>query len=54
MEFKDFEQMVTWHLKVFNKMSYYNEKLGEFVDPKAPKPLSDDFEHQLRRRVARN
>lgn len=54
VEFKDFEQMVTWHLKVFNKMSYYNEKLGEFVDPKAPKPLSDDFEHQLRRRVARN
>jgi hypothetical protein len=51
VEFKDFEQMVSWHLKVFNKLSYYNEKLGEFVDPKSPTPLSDDYEFQLRRKI---
>ena len=52
IEFKDFEQMVNWHLKVFNKMSYYNEKLGEFdAETKTPKPLSDDYEFQLRRKI---
>lgn len=49
---KDFEQMVSWHLKVFNKMAYYNEKLGEFdAGSKAPKPLSQDYEFQLRRKI---
>ena len=43
--------MVGWHLKVFNKYSYYNEKLGEFPDPKPPKQLSEDFEFQLRRKL---
>lgn len=51
VEFKDFEQMVGWHLKVFNKMSYYNEKLGEFPESFAPKPLSQDYEFQLRRKI---
>lgn len=51
VEFKNFESAVAWHLKVFNKMSYYNEKLGEFAEPKAPKPLSEDFEFQLRRKI---
>jgi hypothetical protein len=51
VEFKNFEAAVAWHLKVFNKLSYYNEKLGEFAEPKAPKPLSDDFEFQLRRKI---
>lgn len=53
VEFRNFEQMVNWHLKVYNKMSYYNEKLGEF-DSKvksAPKPLSEDYEFQLRRKI---
>jgi len=43
--------MVNWHLKVFNKMSYYNEKLGEFDTVRVPKPLSDDYEFQLRRKI---
>lgn len=51
VEFKDFEQMVTWHLKVFNKMSYYNEKLRDYAEDKTPKPLSDDYEFQLRRKI---
>lgn len=51
VEYKDFDAMVSWHLKAFNKLSYYNEKLGEFNEPKAPKPLSDDFEFQLRRKI---
>lgn len=49
--YKDFAQMASWHLKVFNKYSYYNEKLGEFSDPKPPKQLSEDFEFQLRRKL---
>lgn len=51
VEFKDFESMVAWHLKVFNKLSYYNEKFGEFSEPKAPTPLSEDYELQLRRKI---
>jgi len=43
--------MVTWHLKVFNKLSYYDEKLGEFAEPIPPQPLSEDFEFQLRRKI---
>ena len=51
VEFKDFEQMVSWHLKVFNRLSYYNEKHGEFDEPKSPTPLNDDYEYQLRRKI---
>lgn len=51
VDFKNFEASVAWHLKVFNKMSYYNEKLGEFSEPMAPKPLNEDFEFQLRRKI---
>ena len=51
VEFKNFEQMASWHLKVFNKMSYYNEQLGQFSEAKGPKPLSDDYEFQLRRKI---
>jgi len=54
VEFKNFEQMVTWHLRLANKLAYYDEKLGEFAEPKAPKPLSDDFEFQLRRSINRS
>lgn len=54
VNFKRFDEMVAWHLKVFNKHSYYNQKLGEFPDPEPPKPLSDDFEHQLRRKIRMN
>lgn len=51
VEFKNFETTVAWHLKVFNKLAYYNERLGEFSEPKPPKPLSEDFEFQLRRKI---
>lgn len=50
-KFRRFDHMAAWHLKVFNKYSYYNEKLGEFPEPKPPKQLSDDFEFQLRRKL---
>lgn len=50
-KFRRFDQMAGWHLKVFNKYSYYNEKLGEFPEPKPPKQLSEDFEFQLRRKL---
>lgn len=51
VQFRRFDEMVAWHLKVYNRLSYYNEKLGEFPEPVAPKPLSEDFEFQLRRKI---
>lgn len=51
LELRKFDESVAWCLKVFNKLSYYNEKLNEFPEPKPPKPLSDDFEYQLRRKI---
>lgn len=51
VEFRKFDESVSWSLKVFNKLNYYNEKLNEFPEPKAPKPLSEDFEFQLRRKI---
>lgn len=51
VSFKRFDETVPWNLRVYNKLSYYNEKLGEFPDQKPPKPLSEDFEYQLRRKI---
>lgn len=51
IKFRRFDESVAWNLKVYNKLSYYNEKLGEFPDPKPPKPLSEDYEFQLRRKI---
>ena len=51
IDFKKFDEMVAWHLKVYTKHSYYNQKLGEFPEPSAPKPLNDDYEHYLRRKI---
>lgn len=47
VEFKNFEASVAWHLKVFNKLAYS----GSFNENKPPKPLSDDYEFQLRRKI---
>ena len=49
--FRKFDEMTAWHLKQFNKMSYYSTKLGEFPEVPPPKPLSEDFEYQLRRKI---
>jgi hypothetical protein len=51
IKFRKFDEMTAWHLKQFNKLSYYSQKLGEFPDVAPPKPLSDDFEYQLRRKI---
>lgn len=51
IQFRRFDETSAWHLKVFNRFSYYNEKLGEFPEPVPPKPLSEDYEFQLRRKI---
>ncbi|CAF0709967.1 unnamed protein product [Brachionus calyciflorus] len=54
IDHRKFDESVSWCLKVFNKLNYYNEKLNEFPEPKPPKPLSEDFEYQLRRKIRQN
>jgi len=51
VQFRRFDSTVAWHLKVFNKLSYLHQRLDEIPESKAPKPLSDDFEYQLRRQL---
>jgi hypothetical protein len=41
---RKFEDMAAWHLRVYNRLSFYDEKLGEFPDPYPPKSVDDDFE----------
>jgi hypothetical protein len=38
--------MIRWHLKIYNRLAYYDESLGEFADPIPPQALPDDYELQ--------
>jgi NADH dehydrogenase (ubiquinone) 1 alpha subcomplex subunit 9 len=51
IQFRRFDESVAWNLKVYNKLSYYDAKVGELEATRPPKPLSEDFEYQLRRKI---
>jgi NADH dehydrogenase (ubiquinone) 1 alpha subcomplex subunit 9 len=51
ISFRKFDEMTAWHLKQYNKLSYFNTKLEEVEHVPAPKALSDDFEYQIRRKI---
>jgi hypothetical protein len=44
---KKFEDVVPYHLKIYSRLGYYDQSLGEFPDPDPPKKLPKNFKLDL-------